>query len=157
MCGRAIVIAGLRCVRSESCVGGLGGACEFGLRKTSKPRHILRQNLTSACDATCVITSKRHGDVIRARSALHNSMSERSGWRAFERRSSSARAVEIVGLQGRPELNGRVGTPISFDAAKGRYKVKLHDDEMLAVKPANLRRLDPTPASLRWFWLERIH
>ena len=36
VCGRAIVIAGLRCVRSESCVGGLGGACEFGLRKNEQ-------------------------------------------------------------------------------------------------------------------------
>ena len=65
---------------------------------------------------------------------------------AFEQALFIGNTVEIVGLQGRPELNGRLGTPISFDAAKGRYKVRLHDDEMLAVKPANLRRLDPTPA-----------
>ena len=51
--------------------------------------------------------------------------------------------VKIVGLQGRPELNGRVGTRISFDAAKGRYKVKMAEDEILLVIS---RDLDPTPA-----------
>ena len=58
------------------------------------------------------------------------------------------KTVEIIGLQGRPELNGREGTPISFDAAKGRYKVKLaHNGEMLAVKPANLRSSNGTQAA----------
>ena len=33
--------------------------------------------------------------------------------------------VRLVGLQATPELNGRIGTAVAFDAAEGRYRVLL--------------------------------
>ena len=52
--------------------------------------------------------------------------------------------VEVCGLVGKAELNGRLGTASTFDAAKGRYRVRLEarlDDEaqVLAFKVDNLR------------------
>ena len=35
------------------------------------------------------------------------------------------RRVLVVGLEGRPELNSQRGVASSFDAAKGRYAVRL--------------------------------
>lgn len=47
--------------------------------------------------------------------------------------------VTIDGLNSRPELNGLVGTAVSFEASKGRYAVQLaNSDEKLALKAANL-------------------
>ena len=52
----------------------------------------------------------------------------------------SGRRVCICGLSARPELNGRVGTCGRYDAAKGRYAVRLMDsqDPPLSIKPVNL-------------------
>ena len=51
--------------------------------------------------------------------------------------------VTIVGLVGRPELNGCVGQIRSFDEAKGRFTVALIGDltvsDSVNVKPSNLR------------------
>lgn len=48
--------------------------------------------------------------------------------------------VLISGLVARPELNGTCGTILSFDAAKGRYAVRLIDvsEERILLKPAAL-------------------
>ena len=45
--------------------------------------------------------------------------------------------VKVSGLKGRPELNGKCGTVVDFDAAKGRYVVEL-DGESVSLKGANL-------------------
>ena len=47
--------------------------------------------------------------------------------------------VRILGLQARPELNGKLAIAESYVASKGRYGVKLPDGTTtLALKPANL-------------------
>lgn len=46
--------------------------------------------------------------------------------------------VRISGLQAKPELNGTLASAGDFDAAKGRYAVRLRTGAMLALKPANL-------------------
>ena len=48
--------------------------------------------------------------------------------------------VKLVGLQGRPELNGRVGRVYSWHEDKGRAGIMLDDGEegTLAIKPENL-------------------
>ena len=52
----------------------------------------------------------------------------------------SARRVRIVGLQARPELNGRCGVAGRFDAAKGRYAVAVEGEaEAVLLKSANLQ------------------
>lgn len=53
---------------------------------------------------------------------------------------SAGSAVNIVGLKGRPELNGMRGTVLSFDADKGRYAVKLPSAEKILLKPDNLQQ-----------------
>ena len=53
------------------------------------------------------------------------------------------RRVAINGLVAKPELNGRTGTAMSFDDAKGCYSVELDDtSSSLMIKPCNLL---PTP------------
>ena len=48
--------------------------------------------------------------------------------------------VRVVGLQARPEFNGKVGRVYSFDNEKGRAGVHLDNDDGpgLWVKPSNL-------------------
>jgi hypothetical protein len=47
--------------------------------------------------------------------------------------------VVINGLVAKPELNGRTGTAVSFDADKGRYSVELDDtSSSFMIKPCNL-------------------
>jgi hypothetical protein len=49
------------------------------------------------------------------------------------------RRVVINGLVAKPELNGRTGTAVSFDDAKGRYSVELDDtSSSFMIKPCNL-------------------
>jgi hypothetical protein len=48
------------------------------------------------------------------------------------------RRVVIDGLVAKPELNGRTGTAVSFDIAKGRYSVELDDTTSLMIKSCNL-------------------
>ena len=45
--------------------------------------------------------------------------------------------VELRGLQSKPELNGRCGTVVSWDADKGRAGVKI-GNRTLSLKPTNL-------------------
>ena len=45
--------------------------------------------------------------------------------------------VEVRGLVSKPELNGRCGAVVSWDAAKGRAGVKL-GSRLLSLKPSNL-------------------
>jgi ubiquitin C len=52
------------------------------------------------------------------------------------------RRVVINGLVAKPELNGRTGTAVSFDDAKGRYSVELDETSSFMIKPCNLL---PTP------------
>ena len=52
----------------------------------------------------------------------------------------SARRVRIVGLQARPELNGRCGVAGRFDAAKGRYAVVVEGEtKVMLLKPVSLQ------------------
>ena len=51
----------------------------------------------------------------------------------------AGQAVEVVGLQSRPDLNGAKGLTLKFDEASGRWLVKLVDgDGRKSLKPANL-------------------
>jgi hypothetical protein len=51
--------------------------------------------------------------------------------------------VELVDIAAKPELNGRQGVAVNFDAAKGRYIVRLDgslaSDSMPALRPGNVR------------------
>ena len=52
--------------------------------------------------------------------------------------------VEVCGLVGKADLNGRRGLAATFDAAKGRYRVRLdarlgQEEQVLAFKAENLR------------------
>ena len=50
----------------------------------------------------------------------------------------SRRSVQVVGLKGRPELNGQTGSIGEFNEAKGRYPVTFDDGESVLVKMMNL-------------------
>ena len=55
------------------------------------------------------------------------------------RRAAGSR-VEVHGLRGAPELNGRVGSVVRWVAAKGRWEVRLDGEGGIKrVKPGNLR------------------
>jgi nucleoredoxin len=56
-------------------------------------------------------------------------------WRAAWRGGTT---VTIQGLVGAAQHNGKTGTLLSFDGAKGRYVVALGGDAQLAVKPGNV-------------------
>mmetsp|Transcript_22545 Transcript_22545/g.49839 ORF Transcript_22545/g.49839 Transcript_22545/m.49839 type:complete len:640 (-) Transcript_22545:37-1956(-) len=57
-------------------------------------------------------------------------------------------AVEIFGLQGAKELNGRRGRIVAYVEESARFGVRLEgDDDTKAVKPANLRRIERTPVA----------
>jgi len=47
--------------------------------------------------------------------------------------------VEIHGLVGAPQHNGKSGTVLRYVKAKGRYEVQLDSDKRLGLKPANLK------------------
>ena len=54
--------------------------------------------------------------------------------------------VQITGLNGRQELNGKFGSARSYDKDKGRLVVRLEDgDEKILVRPANLELAPPKP------------
>ncbi len=42
--------------------------------------------------------------------------------------------VTVHGLQGRAELNGQIGTLVSFDSDKGRWQIQL-EAEVVSIKP----------------------
>lgn len=44
----------------------------------------------------------------------------------------------VVGLEAKPELNGRQGAIKSFDESKGRYGVALEGGDAMLLKRANL-------------------
>ena len=46
--------------------------------------------------------------------------------------------VQVVGLKGRPELNGQKGTIGDFNEAKGRYPVRLESGEAVLIEMMNL-------------------
>ena len=48
------------------------------------------------------------------------------------------KCVKIVGIKGRPELNGQVGTIGMLDEAKARYPVHLESGESVLIKMMNL-------------------
>ena len=50
----------------------------------------------------------------------------------------SREQVQVVGLKGRPELNGQPGVIGDFDEAKGRYPVSLGNGESVLIKMMNL-------------------
>ena len=43
-------------------------------------------------------------------------------------------SVRIDGIQSRPEINGQVGTVVTYLAERERYKVRLGDGEEIALK-----------------------
>ena len=56
------------------------------------------------------------------------------------------RRCEVVGLQGRADLNGKKGIAFSYDKTKERYGVQMeHTDEKVLIRPINLQRHDRTP------------
>ena len=57
--------------------------------------------------------------------------------------------VRVVGLTGRADLNGQLGTANSYDEVDGRYLVTLDTGEGIKVRPDNLEALErDDPASL---------
>ena len=46
--------------------------------------------------------------------------------------------VCVHSLQAKPELNGGLATVLSWDAAKGRFKVLTHAGPTVSLRPANL-------------------
>ena len=46
--------------------------------------------------------------------------------------------AEVVGMQSRPEFNGKKGHLEAFDESSGRYHVSLQQGQALALQPANL-------------------
>ena len=57
-------------------------------------------------------------------------------------RAVSRNRVQVVGLKGRPELNGKEGAIGEFNEAKGRFPVHLDDGEAVLVKQANLMAIN---------------
>ena len=56
---------------------------------------------------------------------------------------SKGQKVKLHSLVGRPELNGRSGLVLSFDASSGRVGVKVDgEDHPMALRPANLSEQD---------------
>lgn len=59
---------------------------------------------------------------------------------SYECRYSVGQRVEVHGLRGTPEHNGKRGVVSSYNAAKGRYTVILDEGERnLGLRPVNLR------------------
>ena len=54
--------------------------------------------------------------------------------------------VRVVGLAGRPELNGRVGVVRRFVAARGRLAVEVEGEATLALRAENVE-VAPPPAN----------
>ena len=50
----------------------------------------------------------------------------------------SRNRVQVVGIKGRPELNGQDGTIGEFYGAKGRFPVSLEGGESVLIKMMNL-------------------
>ena len=50
----------------------------------------------------------------------------------------SSGSVQVVGLKGRPELNGQAGVIGEFNEVKGRYPVRLESGEAVLIKMMNL-------------------
>ena len=50
----------------------------------------------------------------------------------------SRNRVQVVGIKGRPELNGQDGTLGEFYGAKGRFPVSLEGGESVLIKMMNL-------------------
>ena len=50
----------------------------------------------------------------------------------------SRNRVQVVGIKGRPELNGQTGTIGTFNEAKGRFPVHLEGGESVLIKMMNL-------------------
>mmetsp|Transcript_4361 Transcript_4361/g.5506 ORF Transcript_4361/g.5506 Transcript_4361/m.5506 type:complete len:278 (+) Transcript_4361:154-987(+) len=49
------------------------------------------------------------------------------------------KTVQVTGVEGRSEINGKTGKAVAFDAVKGRYHVKLFvSGEVIALKPDNV-------------------
>ena len=47
-------------------------------------------------------------------------------------------SVQVVGIKGRPELNGQAGMIGEFNEVKGRYPVHLEGGESVLIKMMNL-------------------
>lgn len=51
--------------------------------------------------------------------------------------------VEVHGLQGSPQYNGKRGEIVAIDAERGRYRVALDGiEKRLNIRPTNLRLID---------------
>ena len=50
----------------------------------------------------------------------------------------SRNRVQVVGIKGRPELNGQDATIGELNEAKGRYPVKLEGGEAVLIRMMNL-------------------
>ena len=61
----------------------------------------------------------------------------------------SRNRVLIVGLKGRPELNGKVGTIGAFNEAKARFPVHLGPGEWVLIKMMNLISVLPAARARR--------
>ncbi|CAK0906416.1 unnamed protein product, partial [Prorocentrum cordatum] len=82
---------------------------------------------------------------LRARQALAD-LADADPWCAERVDLLVGDTVEIFGLNGAKELNGRRGVIVTFVSDTQRFGVKLEgDEETKAVKPANLKRLEEYP------------
>ena len=73
------------------------------------------------------------------RFAAYGPQAVNDAWMTFVvPKAVSRNRVQIVGLKGRPELNGQEGTCSELVEAKGRYPVKLEGGEAVLIKMVNL-------------------
>ena len=58
--------------------------------------------------------------------------------------------VEVIGLNSRPELNGKIGEAKEFDVSNCRYNVEIFGSgEIIACKRDNLREVKHTAANTK--------
>ena len=91
-------------------------------------------------NATALISAANRGreaDVaaLLADGADVNEQTSDGGWTAL---LLACARVHVVGIKGRPELNGQTGTIGEFNEAKGRFPVHLEGGESVLIKMMNL-------------------
>ena len=96
-----------------------------------------RESSVASATST-IIDVVRDGDCNNAASGGAGAGAEGTG-----AESLVARQVRVHGLVNRPELNGRLGRVVSYDASRGRCHVDVEGENGLWLRPANLQAAPP--------------
>ena len=83
------------------------------------------------CHALVAVLPKRRAELHEHAALLHAESDEQTDQLVGKR-------VRVTGLVGRPELNDKIATAVSYHTEKGRYAVEVEGEHVL-LKPANLR------------------